>query len=238
MPEMVLIRHGKSLWNSEGRFTGWVDIDLTEEGMAEAKDAGRLLKDCGYSFDVAYTSYLKRAIRTLWIVLEEMNQMWIPILPSWRLNERNYGALQGCSKTETEDRFGIYQVQRWRRGFSDRPPAMSQVDEGFHGNDPRYKTLAPGEVPKSESLKDTLERFLPLWQERILPDLIQGKRILISSHGNTIRAIIKYIDKLSDREIEDVEVPTGVPLVYILNDDLKPTERFYLKGERCKEGHQ
>ena len=229
MPELVLLRHGQSLWNKEGRFTGWADIDLSPEGKEEAGYAGRLLKDCGYSFDIAYTSYLKRAIRTLWIVQEEMDLMWIPVFPSWRLNERNYGSLQGCSKKEMETRYGPKAVHKWRRGYLDTPPAMGEGDERNQAKDPRYETLK-GNIPRAESLKDTLDRMLPLWHERIALDLQAGKKVFISAHGNTIRAMVKHIDGISDRDIEDVEIPTGIPLVYLLDDDLTPKAHFYLRG--------
>jgi 2,3-bisphosphoglycerate-dependent phosphoglycerate mutase len=236
MPELVLLRHGQSLWNREGRFTGWIDIDLSDEGKKEARDAGRLLKACGYSFDVAYTSFLKRAIRTLWIVQEEMDQMWIPVFPSWRLNERNYGALQGCNKTEIEARYGTQQVHRWRRGYYERPPAMDDGDERYPANDPMYKTLKDSEIPRTESLKDTLDRLLPLWKEKIVPDLLAGNCVFISAHGNTIRALAKNIDNISDQDIEDVEIPTGIPLVYLLDDELRPRAHFYLRGKDDQKG--
>ena len=231
MPELVMLRHGQSLWNREGRFTGWIDIDLSDEGKKEAKNAGRLLKACGYSFVVAYTSFLKRAIRTLWIVQEEMDKMWIPVFPSWRLNERNYGTLQGCNKIETEARYGIQQVHRWRRGYYEKPPAMDERDERYPANDPRYKMLKDSEIPRTESLKDTLDRLLPLWKEKIAPDLLAGNSVFISAHGNTIRALVKHIDNISDRDIEDVEIPTGIPLVYLLDDELMPRAHFYLRGK-------
>jgi 2,3-bisphosphoglycerate-dependent phosphoglycerate mutase len=236
MPELVLLRHGQSLWNRDGRFTGWIDIDLSDEGKKEAKDAGRLLKACGYSFVVAYTSFLKRAIRTLWIVQEEMDQMWIPVFPSWRLNERSYGALQGCNKTETEARYGTQQVHRWRRGYYEKPPAMDEGDERYPANDPRYKMLKDIEIPRTESLKDTLDRLLPLWKEKIVPDLLAGNSVFISAHGNTIRALVKHIEDISDRDIEDVEIPTGIPLVYLLDDELSPRAHFYLRGKDDQKG--
>jgi 2,3-bisphosphoglycerate-dependent phosphoglycerate mutase len=234
MPEMILLRHGQSLWNREGRFTGWTDIDLSDEGNEEARHAGRLLKTCGYSFDIAYTSFLKRAIRTLWIVQEEMDLMWTPVFPSWRLNERNYGALQGCSKKEIESKYGARAVHRWRRGYVETPPAIDDGDERYPAKDLRYEVLN-GNIPRAESLKDTLNRLLPLWQEKIAPDLLAGKRVFISSHGNTIRALVKHIDGISDKDIEDVEVPTGIPLVYLLDDELLPKEHFYLRDENCQK---
>jgi 2,3-bisphosphoglycerate-dependent phosphoglycerate mutase len=233
MPEMILLRHGQSLWNREGRFTGWTDIDLSDEGHEEAKRAGSLLKTCGYSMDIAYTSFLKRAIRTLWIVQEEMDLMWIPVYPSWRLNERSYGALQGSSKTETERRYGAQAVHRWRRGYYEKPPAMDEGDERYPAKDPRYKMLKEN-IPRTESLEDTLYRLLPLWQERIAPDLIAGKKVFISSHGNTIRALVKHIDGISDQDIENVEIPTGIPLVYLLDYELRPQTHFYLRDNDCQ----
>jgi 2,3-bisphosphoglycerate-dependent phosphoglycerate mutase len=235
MPEMILLRHGQSLWNKEGRFTGWADIDLSDEGKGEARHAGRLIKTCGYSFDIAYTSFLKRAIRTLWIVQEEMDLMWIPVFPSWRLNERNYGALQGCSKKEIEKRYGAQAVHRWRRGYVETPPAIDEGDELYPAKDPRYEMLK-GNIPRAESLKDTLNRLLPLWREKIAPDLLAGKRVFISAHGNTIRALVKHIDGISDRDIEDVEIPTGMPLVYLLDDELRPEAHFYLRDRTARNG--
>jgi len=234
MHEMILLRHGQSLWNREGRFTGWTDIDLSDEGKKEARYAGRLLKACGYTFDLAYTSFLKRAIRTLWIVQEEMDLMWIPVFPSWRLNERNYGALQGCSKKEIERRYGVQAVHRWRRGYVETPPAIDEGDERYPAKDLRYEMLN-GNIPRAESLKDTLNRMLPLWQEKIAPDLLAGKRVFISAHGNTIRALVKHIDDISDKDIEDVEVPTGIPLVYLLDDELRPEAHFYLQDKGLPE---
>jgi len=214
VPNLVLLRHGQSIWNKEGRFTGWMDIDLSEDGKEEAKKAGRLLNNSGYSFDVAYTSYLKRAIRTLWIVLDEMDLMWIPTITSWRLNERFYGDLQGCSKKEVEKKYGIEQVHKWRRGYNDRPPVLTIEDMRYPGHDFRYKVLKEDEIPRSESLKDTMDRILPIWRERIEPDLLKGKSVLISSHGNTLRVLIKWIDGLSDEAIEKVEIPTANPRIY------------------------
>ncbi len=234
MPELILLRHGQSLWNREERFTGWADIDLSDEGKEEARHAGRLLKTCGYSFDLAYTSFLKRAIRTLWIVQEEMDLMWIPVFPSWRLNERNYGALQGCRKKEIERRYGAQAVHRWRRGYVETPPAIDERDERYPAKDPRYEMLK-GNIPRAESLKDTLKRLLPLWQDKIAPDLLVGKKVFISAHGNTIRALVKHIDDISDQDIEDVEVPTGIPLVYLLDDELRPKAHFYLHDEESRK---
>lgn len=237
MPILVLLRHGQSLWNEEGRFTGWTDIDLSEKGVEEARAAGRLLKACGLPFDVAYTSVLKRAIRTLWIVLDEMDLMWIPVINCWRLNERGYGALQGLSKKATEEKYGEAQVHRWRRGFLDRPPALEVNDDRYRSTlcDPRYSGLEKYQIPKTESLKDMLERLLPCWQNKIAPDLSEGKRVFISAHGNTLRALAKHIENISDEDIEKLEIPTGIPLAYELDDDLSPVARFYLKSEEdCK----
>ncbi|MFB3764169.1 MAG: 2,3-diphosphoglycerate-dependent phosphoglycerate mutase [Methanotrichaceae archaeon] len=238
MPILVLLRHGQSLWNKEGRFTGWTDIDLSDKGVGEARDAGRLLKSCGMLFDVAYTSVLKRAIRTLWIVLDEMDLMWIPIITCWRLNERNYGALQGVSKKEVEERYGPEQIHKWRRGFTDQPPAMD-LSNGRYSSvlcDPRYRDLEEDQIPKGESLKDTLVRLLPCWENKIAPDLKEGKKVFVSSHGNTLRALAKHIEGISDEDIERFEIPTGIPLAYRLDEDLRPVDRFYLKSrEDCKK---
>jgi len=225
---LVLLRHGRSLWNQEGKFTGWMDIDLSEKGIREAKVAGRLMCDAGLVFDMAYTSVLKRAIRTLWITLDEMDLMWIPTRKSWRLNERFYGDLQGRSKAEMEERYGIEQVLRWRRSFRDRPPSMPAGDERFPGNDPRYSDLIGGQIPNSESLQDTQDRLMPFWRDQIAPELKKGKNVLVVSHGNTIRALVKHIESISDRDIELLEIPTAVPLVYELDDRLRPNGHRYL----------
>jgi 2,3-bisphosphoglycerate-dependent phosphoglycerate mutase len=235
MSLLVLLRHGQSIWNQEGRFTGWTDIDLTPAGRQEASVAGQVLRSAGYRFDLSYTSVLKRAIRTLWIVLEEMDLMWIPVLPSWRLNERCYGALQGLSKGDTVERYGKEQVHRWRRGFSDRPPALTKEDPRYSKSDPRYATLKEEEIPLTESLQDTLQRLLPFWLEDIAPELQAERQVFVAAHGNSLRALIKHLDGLSDREIEQVEVPTGVPLVYELDGDLQPVRSFYLRGVRGAE---
>jgi 2,3-bisphosphoglycerate-dependent phosphoglycerate mutase len=231
MPKLVLLRHGQSLWNEAGRFTGWTDIDLSPKGIEEARNAGRLLCSCGCTFDLAYTSVLKRAIRTLWIVQDEMDLMWVPTVCSWRLNERCYGALEGRSKKETEERHGAKQVHRWRRGFRDRPPAPEEGDRSPHLHDPRYSHLAESQIPKTESLEDTMSRMLPFWKSTIAPDLKEGRRVFIASHGNTLRALVKHLDAISDDRIEEMEIPTGVPLVYELNDDLVPLDRFYIRDE-------
>ena len=228
MSKLVLLRHGESLWNRENRFTGWTDVDLSEKGKQEAQHAAVMLKENGFSFDVAYTSVLKRAIRTLWIVLDEMDLMWIPAHCSWRLNERHYGALQGLNKRDTAEKYGLEQVQRWRRSYDVRPPALAQADCQHLRADPRYAHLEDDELPSAESLADTLIRVVPYWNETILPDLRNGKRVLISAHGNSIRALVKYLDNVSDDGIVSLEIPTGVPQVYELDDDLKPIRHYYL----------
>jgi len=228
MPRLVLLRHGQSLWNREGRFTGWTDIDLSEKGREEAKAAGRLLRECSFAFDLAYASVLKRAIRTLWIVLDEMDLMWIPAIPCWRLNERFYGDLQGQSKKEMEVKYGKEQVHRWRRGLRDLPPALPNGDGRSPRHDPRYRSLTEDQIPKTESLQDTLNRMLPCWQSQIAPELQKGNIVFVSSHGNTLRALVKHLESISDEEIENVEIPTGVPLVYELDDRLRPKARYYL----------
>lgn len=228
MKKLVLLRHGESIWNKENRFTGWTDVDLTDQGNAEAREAGRVLKREGFTFDVAYTSVLKRAIRTLWLVLDEMDLMWIPVHRSWRLNERHYGALQGLDKAETAEKHGIDQVKLWRRSYAIQPPALDRDDGRFPGRDPRYAGLSADELPATECLKDTVERFLPYWKETIAPDVASGKRVLIAAHGNSLRALVKYLDKVSDDDIVGLNIPTGIPLVYELEDDLAPMKHYYL----------
>jgi 2,3-bisphosphoglycerate-dependent phosphoglycerate mutase len=228
MRKIVLLRHGESVWNKENRFTGWSDVPLSEKGIQEAREAGRLLREGGYTFDIAYTSVLKRAIKTLWIVLEEMDLMWIPVVNSWRLNERHYGALQGLNKAETASKHGEEKVSIWRRSYDVRPPALTPEDPRHPRNDPRYANLRPDDLPATECLKDTIERFLPYAQENITPAIRTGQRVLIAAHGNTLRALVKYADLLSDEEIVKVNIPTGVPLVYELSDDMKPLRRYYL----------
>ncbi len=228
MKKLVLLRHGESTWNRENRFTGWTDVDLTEQGVAEAGLAGRLLADEGFRFDVAYTSVLKRAIRTLWIVLDELDQMWIPVHRSWRLNERHYGALQGLNKAETAKRYGDEQVLVWRRSYDTPPPVLESGDERYPGGDPRYAGLGAGEVPHTECLKDTVERFLPYWHETIAPRVRAGERVIIAAHGNSLRALVKYLDDVSEEDIVGLNIPTGVPLVYDLDDALKPLGSRYL----------
>ncbi|HET7060981.1 MAG TPA: 2,3-diphosphoglycerate-dependent phosphoglycerate mutase [Nitrosospira sp.] len=228
MKKLVLLRHGESTWNKENRFTGWTDVDLTRTGLEEARNAGILLRGGGFRFDVAYTSVLKRAIRTLWIVLDEMDQMWIPVNLSWRLNERHYGALQGLNKLETALKYGEEQVLIWRRSYSIRPPALTCDDDRYPGFDPRYHDLDPSEIPLTECLEDTVARFLPYWNETIAPQVRAGQRVLISAHGNSLRALVKYLDNLSAEEVLELNIPTGVPLVYELDDDLKPIRSYYL----------
>lgn len=228
MKKLVLLRHGQSVWNKENRFTGWTDVDLTEQGIGEASEAGRLLTQDGTTFDIAYTSVLKRAIRTLWLALDEMDLMWIPVRRDWRLNERHYGALQGLNKSETVERHGMDQVQLWRRSYTTPPPPLQRDDERFPGHDPRYADLSEAELPVAECLKDTVERFLPYWKETIAPDVASGKRVLIAAHGNSLRALVKYLDTVSDDDIVSLNIPTGIPLIYELNDDLTPIRHYYL----------
>ncbi|MFC1704528.1 2,3-diphosphoglycerate-dependent phosphoglycerate mutase [Candidatus Omnitrophota bacterium] len=226
--KVVLLRHGESLWNKENRFTGWTDVDLSEKGVQEAHDAGKVLKKEGYIFDLAFNSVLKRATRTLWIALDEMDLMWIPLHYSWRLNERHYGALQGLNKSETAKKFGEDQVLIWRRSYDTPPPVLEKTDERYPGNDPRYQNLDEKDVPLTECLKDTVARFLPYWHETIAPTITSGKRVLISAHGNSLRALVKYLDNVSDKDIVSLNIPTGMPLVYELDKDLNAVNRFYL----------
>jgi 2,3-bisphosphoglycerate-dependent phosphoglycerate mutase len=226
--KIVLLRHGESLWNKENRFTGWTDVDLTERGMEEACRAGRLMKEAGHEFDVAFTSVLKRAIRTLWTALDQMDRMWIPVRNTWRLNERHYGALQGLNKAETAERFGDQQVQLWRRSYDVPPPALTPEDPRHPGKDPRYADLAPADLPLTECLKDTVARFLPYWNETITPQIKAGRRVIIAAHGNSLRALVKYLDNVSDQDIIALNIPTGIPLVYELDDALKPLRHYYL----------
>ena len=228
MKRLVLIRHGESAWNKENRFTGWVDVGLSDKGVEEAHAAAALLKREGYRFDVAYTSVLQRAIKTLWILLEDMELTWIPVHKSWRLNERHYGALQGLNKAETVQRHGEAQVKIWRRSYDVSPPALTPEDERYPGHDPRYAVLERKELPLTESLKDTVARFLPYWNETIAPAVRSGQRVLIAAHGNSLRALVKHLDRMSDEEIVGLNIPTGIPLVYELNDDLTPIRHFYL----------
>jgi 2,3-bisphosphoglycerate-dependent phosphoglycerate mutase len=228
MKQLVLLRHGESIWNKENRFTGWTDVGLSERGIEEAVAAGRTLREQGFAFDVAFTSVLKRAIKTLWIVLEEMDLMWIPIHNSWRLNERHYGALQGLNKAETAAKHGLEQTQLWRRSYDVPPPPLPPDDPRHPRYDPRYRSLRPEELPATESLKDTVQRFLPYWHERIAPALHAGQRVIIAAHGNSLRALVKYLDRISDAEIVGLNIPTGIPLVYELDDDLQPLRHYYL----------
>jgi len=228
MMKLVLLRHGESVWNKENRFTGWTDVDLSEKGIEEAKEAGRVLKAEGFTFDLAYTSVLKRAIRTLWLTMDEMDLLWVPWIRSWRLNERHYGALQGLNKSEMAAKFGEDQVKIWRRSYDVPPPALTPDDERFPGRDPRYAGLSKNELPLTECLKDTVERFLPLWHQDIAPEILKGKRVLIAAHGNSLRALVKYLDNISDQEIVSLNIPTGMPLVYELDDLLKPIKSYYL----------
>jgi 2,3-bisphosphoglycerate-dependent phosphoglycerate mutase len=226
--KLVLLRHGESDWNRENRFTGWTDVDLSERGVEEAKQAGRTLKEAGYVFDMAYTSVLKRAIRTLWLVLDEMDALWIPVQRSWRLNERHYGALQGLNKAETAAKYGDEQVLIWRRSYATQPPPLTPDDPRYPGNDPRYADMDPKDIPLTECLKDTVARFLPYWYETIAPSVRSGKRLIVAAHGNSIRALVKYLDNISDEEIVELNIPTGIPLVYEFDDNLKPIAHYYL----------
>jgi len=228
MHKLVLLRHGESTWNRENRFTGWTDVDLSERGMIEAREAGRLLRDGGYRFDVAYTSVLKRAIRTLWIALDALDLMWIPVEKNWRLNERHYGALQGLNKAETAAKHGEAQTKIWRRSYDIPPPPLTPDDERHPSRDPRYANLAGDELPLTESLKETVARFLPYWHGTIAPAIASGRRVLIAAHGNSLRALVKYLDNVSEAAIVELNIPTGIPLVYELDDDLRPTRHDYL----------
>jgi 2,3-bisphosphoglycerate-dependent phosphoglycerate mutase len=226
--QLVLLRHGESQWNRENRFTGWTDVDLTEKGRAEAAAAGQLLKAEGFGFDLAFTSVLTRAIRTCWIALDELQLLWIPVRRDWRLNERHYGALQGLNKAETAERHGEAQVKIWRRSYDIPPPALTLDDPRHPSHDPRYAALAPSELPATESLKDTVARFLPYWHSSIAPEIRAGRRVLITAHGNSLRALVKYLDGISDTDIVGLNIPTGIPLVYELDDDLRPRGHRYL----------
>jgi 2,3-bisphosphoglycerate-dependent phosphoglycerate mutase len=228
MTKLVLLRHGQSQWNLENRFTGWVDVPLSAQGEQEAKNAGRLLREEGLRFDVAHTSLLKRAIKTLWIALEELDAMWIPVHRSWRVNERMYGALQGLNKAETAARHGEEQVLVWRRSYDVPPPPLDVSDPRHPSHDSRYASLAPADIPLTESLKDTVARFLPHWHEVIAPAIKSGKRVVIAAHGNSLRALVKYLDDVSETDILELNIPTAIPLVYELDDDLKPLKKYYL----------
>jgi len=228
MHRLVLLRHGESVWNRENRFTGWTDVDLTDKGREEARDAGRLMAAEKFEFDVAHTSVLKRAIRTMWIACDEMDLLWIPVSRSWRLNERHYGALQGLNKSETAEKFGEDQVKIWRRSYDTPPPPLTSDDPRHPSRDRRYAGLSSGSLPLTESLKETVARFLPYWHEAIAPDIRAGRKVLIAAHGNSLRALVKYLDNMSEQDIVELNIPTAIPLVYILNDDLKPLQKFYL----------
>jgi 2,3-bisphosphoglycerate-dependent phosphoglycerate mutase len=233
MYRLVLLRHGESVWNKENRFTGWTDVDLSDRGREEAAEAGRLMKAAGYEFDLAHTSLLKRAIRTLWIALSEMDMMWIPEHRSWRLNERHYGALQGLNKAETAAKHGEAQVKIWRRSYDIPPPPLTIDDPQHPSHDRRYRDLTPEELPLTESLKDTVTRFLPYWHSTIAPDIRAGRRVLIAAHGNSLRALVKYLDRMSDQEIVELNIPTGIPLVYELGPELEVVRKFYLGDEEA-----
>jgi len=235
MIRVLLLRHGESEWNKSNQFTGWTDVDLTEEGRKQAKQAGEILRQEGYTFDVAYTSVLKRAIRTLWIALDELDLMWIPVHRSWRLNERHYGGLQGLNKAETAAKYGDDQVKIWRRSYDIPPPALEKDDERYPGRDPRYAELSAAELPTTECLKDTVERFLPYWHEVIAPTVKSGKKVIIAAHGNSLRALVKYLDHVSDTDILELNIPTGVPLVYELDDNLNPIKHYYLGDQAAIE---
>jgi 2,3-bisphosphoglycerate-dependent phosphoglycerate mutase len=228
MYKVVLLRHGESIWNKENLFTGWTDVDLSEKGREEARQAGLMLKEAGFSFDLAYTSVLKRAIRTLWIALDEMDLLWIPVERDYRLNERHYGALQGLNKAETAAKYGAEQVKIWRRSYDIRPPALEESDPRYPGHDPRYHDLSKQQLPLSECLKDTVDRFLPCWHEAIAPSIRSGKQVVIAAHGNSLRALVKYLQDVPDEEIVDLNIPTGVPLVQELDKNLKSTRHYYL----------
>jgi len=228
MYKLVLIRHGESTWNLENRFTGWTDVDLTDTGVEQAKTSGRLLRDGGWEFDLCYTSVLKRATRTLWHCLDEMDRTWLPVVHSWRLNERHYGALQGLNKAETARKFGDEQVLLWRRSYDVPPPALEPGDPRSERGDIRYAKLAPGQVPLTECLKDTVARVLPFWNEAMAPAIRSGKKVLVAAHGNSIRALVKYLDEVSDKDIVGLNIPNGIPLVYELDEGLKPIRHYYL----------
>jgi len=235
MKKLVLLRHGESVWNRANRFTGWTDVGLSEKGVEEALQAGRVLRQEGYVFDVAYTSVLKRAIKTLWLALEEMDLMWIPVHNTWRLNERHYGALQGLNKAETAERHGMDQVKIWRRSYGVPPPPLTPDDPRHPGTDPRYADLAPDQLPASECLKDTVARTLPYYEQTIVPQIQAGRRVVIAAHGNSLRGLVKHLDRMSDEAIVELNIPTGIPLVYELGDDLAPLRRYYLGDAAAAE---
>ena len=228
MYKLVLLRHGESVWNKENLFTGWTDVDLSEKGVEEARQAGRLLKAEGYTFDIAYTSVLKRAIRTLWLVMDEMDLMWIPVFRNWRLNERHYGALQGMNKAQTAEKYGEDQVKIWRRSYDTRPPELTTDDERYPGLDRRYENLRKKDIPLAECLKDTIDRTLPYWVDTIAPAIRAGENVIVVAHGNSLRGLVKYLDNMKDEEIVALNIPTGIPLVYELDDNMKPLTHYYL----------
>ncbi|MDR3518353.1 MAG: 2,3-diphosphoglycerate-dependent phosphoglycerate mutase [Azospirillaceae bacterium] len=237
MPSLVLLRHGQSVWNRDDLFTGWSDVDLTEAGVEEARRAGRQLAAARLGFDICHTSVLKRAIKTLDLVLDELDRMWLPVFKSWRLNERHYGALQGLNKTETAARYGAEQVQLWRRSWDVPPPALTMEDERYPGHDPRYASLPAALLPRAESLKQTVDRVLPYWHDTIAPDLRQGARVLIAAHGNSLRGLVKYLSDVPDDQIPKLEIPTGQPLVYELDSALRPVRRYFLEADKVATGH-
>ena len=228
MFKLVLLRHGESIWNKENKFTGWTDVDLSEKGIQEAKESAKLLQKEGFTFDIVFTSVLKRAIRTLWIVMDDMDMMWLPVERSWRLNERHYGALQGLNKKETVEKFGEKQVLIWRRSYDTRPPALTKDDPRYPGNDPMYANVPEKDLPLTECLKDTVARFLPYWKESIIPAIKQNKKVIIVAHGNSLRALVKYLDNISDEKIVGLNIPTGIPLIYELDKNLKAVTHYYL----------
>ena len=231
--KLVLLRHGESVWNKENRFTGWTDVDLSDKGRAEAKESGAVLKKEGFTFDIAYTSVLKRAIRTLWIVLDELDQMWVPVVRDWRLNERHYGGLQGLNKSETAQKYGEEQVLVWRRSYATCPPELTKDDPRYPGHDPRYRNLSEKDLPLTESLDSTVKRFVPYWENEIAQQVKAGKKVVIAAHGNSLRALVKHLDNLSEEEVLKLNIPTGIPLVYELDKDLKPVKHYYL-GDQSK----
>ena len=231
MPQLVLIRHGQSTWNLENRFTGWVDVDLTPLGVQQAQSAGRRLKAAGLDFDIAYTSVLKRAVWTLWHTLDQLDRTWLPVVHSWRLNERHYGALEGLNKADTAAKYGDAQVLQWRRSYDTPPPALEPTDPRCERNDVRYAGLKEGEVPLTECLKDTVARVLPFWNDTIVPSMAAGKRVIVAAHGNSIRALMKHLDQISDDDIIGLEIPNGVPIVYELDDSFRPISRRFLEGD-------
>ena len=231
MYKLVIVRHGISTWNKENRFTGWVDVDLADEGRDEALKAAKSINEAGLTFDVAYTSVLKRAIRTLWIIMDELDLMWVPVFRRWRLNERHYGALQGLNKSHMAAKFGEEQVKIWRRSYATPPPPVDETSEFFPGNDIRYKGIDKSILPKGECLKDTVDRFMPLWNDEIVPDIKAGKNVIIAAHGNSLRALVKHLDEMSDDEILNFNIPTGIPIVYELDENLKPIKRYFLGND-------